>query len=68
MTLHDNWRSILRNAWSIRFMALAGLFQFLGETVLPNYADYLPRNTFTLLSGLCLLLGSFSRLVLQKGT
>lgn len=68
MKLHDNWRQLLRNAWSIRFMALAGLFGFLGDTVLPSYADSIPKNTFTLLSGLCLLLGSFSRLVQQKDT
>ena len=44
MKLHDNWRQLLRNAWSIRFMALAGLFSFLGDTVLPSYADLMEQK------------------------
>lgn len=66
MKLYDNWRQILKEAWSIRFIALSGLFDFLANTALPNFADSISPSYFTFLSGLFLFLAFASRLVSQK--
>jgi hypothetical protein len=66
MKLYENWKQILKEAWSIRFIALAGILSA-SETVLPMFQDILPRNTFATLSFLCISAAFVSRLVTQKG-
>lgn len=66
MTLIPNWRAILRRAWSIRLMILAGLLSG-AEVILPLFVDVLPRGTFAALSG-CVVAAAFvARLVAQQG-
>jgi hypothetical protein len=66
MKLYDNWRDILKKAWSVRLMLLAGILSGC-EIVLPFYADVFPRNTFALLSFLAVFAALISRIVAQRG-
>lgn len=65
MTLHDNWRTLLRKAWSVKFMVLAFLLT-MAEVMLPFFSDAVPPRTFALLSGLAVAGAFVSRLVAQK--
>ena len=65
MKLYQNWRDIVRHAWSIRLMILAGLLSA-AEVVLPLFADEIPRGTFAALSGLAVSSAFVARLVAQK--
>lgn len=40
MKLHQNWKTILRKAWSIKLIILAGFFS--GAEVLLPFLDFLP--------------------------
>jgi hypothetical protein len=65
MRLHDNWREILRKAWSIRFAILAMVFSIMREIV-PLYADLLPRHVFAILTVVALLGVLVARIIWQK--
>lgn len=65
MKLYDNWKDILRRAWSIRLMLLAGLLSGC-EVILPLFIDAMPRNVFAILSLLAVSGAFVSRLVAQK--
>ena len=65
MNLYSNWRDILKKAWSIRFMILAGVLSAI-EVILPFYADAIPRGTFAAMSGLAVGAAFIARLVAQK--
>lgn len=66
MRLITNWRTILRKAWSIRLLLLAGLLSGV-EAALPFIDDRMPRGVFALLS-LLVTGGAFvARLVAQQG-
>lgn len=65
MILYDNWRDILRQAWSIRFIALAFGFT-VAEIALPFFSDAFPPRVFGLLSGVSAAAAFVSRLVAQK--
>ena len=67
MKLYDDWRRILRKAWSIRLAALAGLFSG-AEVILPLFADAVPRNVFALLSFVAVVGAVVARLVAQPKT
>lgn len=65
--LYDNWRDIVKRAWSVRFMALAFIFSVL-EVMLPFFQhDFAEPKTFAVLSGLSVGAAFISRLVAQKG-
>ena len=64
-TLYTNWKEIVRKAWSIRFMLVAGILSA-GEVVIPLFADELPRGLFALLSGLFVSAAFVARLIAQK--
>jgi hypothetical protein len=49
MQLLPNWRTILRQAWSVRFALLAACFTA-AEVVVPLFSDILPRGVFVLLA------------------
>lgn len=66
MRLAPDWRRILRRAWSIRLMLLAGLLSG-AEVVLPLFVDALPRNLFAGLSLLTIGGAFVARLVAQQG-
>jgi hypothetical protein len=65
MHLYDNWREILRKAWSIRFIVLAGLLSG-AEVILPFFADAIPRGVFAVMTFGAVAGAFISRLVAQK--
>ena len=65
MTLHDNWRTLLRKAWSVRLMVLAFLLT-MAEVMLPFFSEAVPPRMFAVLSGLAVAGAFVSRLVAQK--
>ena len=65
MTLHDNWRTLVRKAWSVRLMVLAFLFT-MAEVMLPFFSDAVPPKLFAVLSGLAVAGAFVSRLIAQK--
>ena len=66
MALIHNWKQILKKAWSVRLMLLAGILSGV-EIALPLFADALPRGTFAALSGLSVAAAFVARLMAQKG-
>jgi len=66
MTLIPTWKLILRKAWSIRLILLAGLLSG-AELVLPMYADSITRGRFAALSLVVTAAALVSRLVAQRG-
>lgn len=66
MALLPDFRDILRKAWSIRLMIMAGVLSGV-EVILPLYSDSLPRGLFAVLSMLAIGGAFVARLVAQKG-
>lgn len=64
--LHPDYKLILKKAWSIRFIALAGLFST-AEAVLPLFADELPRGAFALATAVAIIGALVSRITVQQG-
>lgn len=65
MKLYDNWREILRKAWTIKFGVLATMFALM-QVIVPIYVDSLPRDLFAILTGVSTLGVIVARLVWQK--
>jgi hypothetical protein len=65
MKLYDNWKEILRKAWSIRFLAIAGMLSG-AEVILPLFHDDIPKNIFAVLSMVFVTAAFVSRLVAQR--
>jgi len=65
MALYDNWRTILRRAWSVRLMVVAGILSGV-EVVLPFVQDWFPRGVFAALSFVAVSAAFVARLVAQK--
>lgn len=67
MRLVENWRLLLRRAWSVRLMLLAGVLSG-AEVVLPLVcADVLPVGVFAGLSFLVTAGAMVARVVAQDG-
>lgn len=64
--LYPNWKTILRQAWSIRFAVLAALFSFAEVVNSLLGSSYLSPGKFALASGFFASAGFISRLVAQK--
>ena len=65
MKVNSQWKRIVKKAWSIRFIALAGILSG-AEVILPFFSDALPKGLFAILS-FCAVSGAFiSRLIVQK--
>ena len=62
--LLDDWRRVLRRAWSIRFSLLAAAFTA-AEVVVPLFGDVLPRGTFVLLAFVASIGATVARIVAQ---
>ena len=66
--LLDDWRRVLRRAWSIRFSLLAATFTA-AEVVVPLFGDVLldvmPRGAFVLLAFSASIGAAIARLVAQ---
>lgn len=65
MKLYDNWKEILRKAWSIRFLVIAGLLSGI-EVILPLFHENIPKNLFAALSMVFVTLAFVARLVAQN--
>lgn len=65
MKLYDNWKTILKHAWSVRLMAIAFALT-MAEAMLPFFSDSLPPKIFAILSGLAVAGAFVSRLVAQR--
>lgn len=67
MILRHDWRKILRYAWSIRLMLLAGILSGL-EVALPiiDQVVVIPGGVFASLSGVVTMAALVARLVAQK--
>lgn len=65
MKLYDNWKEILRKAWSIRFMVLAAVLSGI-EVILPFFNESIPKNIFAALSFVCVSAAFVARLVAQR--
>ena len=66
--LVSNWRDVLRKAWSVRLLLLAGLLSGL-EVALPliDGVYEIPRGVFAALSGVTVAGAFVARFVAQKG-
>ncbi|MCG9025458.1 DUF7940 domain-containing protein [Laribacter hongkongensis] len=66
--LLDDWRRVLRRAWSIRFSLLAAAFTA-AEVVVPMFGDVLldvmPRGAFVLLAFAASIGATVARIVAQ---
>jgi hypothetical protein len=65
MKLYDNWKDILKRAWSIRFMVLAAVLSGI-EVILPFFNESIPKNIFAALSFVCVSAAFVARLVAQR--
>ncbi|MDR6635503.1 hypothetical protein J2X72_004317 [Phyllobacterium sp. 1468] len=67
MRLIDDWRSVLRKAWSMRLMLLAGLLSGF-EAALPLLDGFLPipQRLFAVLTLFAVAAGFVARLIAQE--
>lgn len=63
--LKSDWKQILRKAWSVRLIILAGIFSGL-EVIVPMFDDAFPRNTFAVLSGITTAAALIARVMMQR--
>jgi hypothetical protein len=66
MRLIAGWRQIIKKAWSVRLITVAGLLSGL-ELVLPMYGAELPRKWYATATIVVTTLALVARLVAQKG-
>lgn len=64
MRLIEDWKHVLKHAWSIRLVLLAALLSGL-EVILPMFSDVIPRNVFALLSLLVTVAAFIARITAQ---
>lgn len=64
--LIDNWRRVIRRAWSIRLAILAAVLSG-AEVALPLFVDAFPRNVFAVASFLVAGAAALARIVAQPG-
>lgn len=65
MALYSNWKTIVKRAWSVRFMLLAGMLSAV-EVIMPFFENSMPRGLFAALSGASVGAAFVARLVAQK--
>lgn len=63
--LNEDWRWIVRKAWSFKLMALAGVLTAL-EALLPFFADDIPRGVFAGISLVVIPAALAARLIVQR--
>lgn len=66
MRLADDWKVILRRAWSVRLMLLAALLSG-AEFALPYFGDKVPSGVFAALGFVVTGAALVARLIAQKG-
>ena len=67
ITLIDNAKTVLMQAWSVRFAVLSALFAIAGAA-LPELRDQLPPGTFSILSAVCAGGTVLARIIRQPET
>ena len=65
MRLTEDWRHVLKHAWSIRFIVLASLLSGV-ELVLPMFSDVVSRGVFAALTLVVSVAAAIARLVTQQ--
>ena len=65
LALYDNWKDIVKKAWSIRLIILAGLLSGC-EVILPFFSDSIPDKLFAALSFVFVAAAFVARIVAQK--
>ena len=65
IVLDEDWKLILRKAWSIKFGILSAIFAGV-EIILPIIQSSIPRGLFAGLTLLSVTGGLISRLIVQK--
>lgn len=63
--LSYNWKTIIKEAWSIRFAALAGVFSG-AEVLLPMFAEAFPQKLFAIFAFIAAFGGVVSRVIAQR--
>lgn len=63
--LYDNWKEIIRKAWSIRFIVMAGILSGC-EVILPLFHEDIPKNLFASLSLFFVTAAFIARIVAQR--
>lgn len=63
--LDPQWRAIVKRAWSIRLMAVAGTLSG-AEVVLPMFGDMIPRGWFAVLNFAVVAAALIARLIAQE--
>ena len=66
LRLLPDWRRVLRKAWSVRLILLAGLLSGI-EAVLPFFIDNVPTRAFRLATFVITVAALVARLVAQEG-
>lgn len=68
MTLYSNWKTIVRKAWSVRMMLIAGLLTGCEAVINAYGADWLPVPTWARLLLILVVIGGafISRITAQK--
>jgi len=68
LRLHDNWRALLRHAWSIRLALIAAVLSG-AEVALSVFTSNppIPEGTFAALSALVTVAAAVARLFAQSG-
>ena len=66
MILVQNWKTIVRKAWSVRLIILAGLLSGV-EAAMPFIDDQMPRGVFAVASLLVTGAAFVARILAQKG-
>lgn len=65
MSLLPDWKRVIKKAWSMRLMLMAGLLSGC-EAVLPLFVDALPRGIFAGLTLAVIPLAMAARVIAQK--
>jgi len=65
ISLYPNWKEIIRKAWSIRFIVMAGILSGC-EVILPLFGDSIPKNLFASLSLFFVTAAFIARIVAQR--
>lgn len=66
MKLIDDWKKILKKAWSIRLLVIASLLSGV-EIIIPLLVDSFPKGVFAALSFVFTAAAFVARIVAQKG-
>lgn len=66
MRLVEDWKKIVRRAWSIKF-AILTLFAALLEVVLPAFTSVVPIGVMAGLAAVSSLLSALTRVLQQQG-